>query len=79
MEYMDGDLLGNIRRCLNRYPVAVDILLQIAKGVRYLHENDVAHRDLKCGNTLVSQSPIYNKVSTSAYKDYFHIKVTDFD
>ncbi|KAG0558500.1 hypothetical protein KC19_10G033100 [Ceratodon purpureus] len=79
MECMDGDLLDNIRRCLYQYPIAVDILLQIAKGVRYLHENDVAHRDLKCGNILVRQSPVSSKVPNSANKEYLEIKVTDFD
>lgn len=79
MECMDGDLLDNSRQFRNRYSTSVDILLKLAKGVRYLDENGMAHRDLKCGNILVSKSPISSKVSTSTHKDYFQIKVTDFD
>lgn len=29
-----------------QHRVAVDLMIQIAKGVRYLHENDVPHHDL---------------------------------
>lgn len=79
MDFMDGNLLENIRQCLNQYPIAVDFMLQIAKGVRYLHLCGIAHRDLKCSNVLVSKSPISSKFSSSTYKDDFHIKVADFD
>jgi serine/threonine protein kinase len=33
---------------------AVDIMLQIAKGMCYLHDMKVAHRDLKPGNVVVT-------------------------
>jgi serine/threonine protein kinase len=79
MECMDGDLVNSIRQCLNQFSTAEGVMLQIAKGVRYLHENGIAHRDLKCGNILVNKSSVSRKVSTSAHNEYFHIKVTDFD
>ena len=53
-------------------PVAVDILIQIANGLCYLHDYDVAHRDLKPTNILVNQ---YN----SPYlREYLHVKLADF-
>jgi serine/threonine protein kinase len=35
--------------------VAMDIILQIAKGMSYLHKNNIAHRDLKPTNVLVNR------------------------
>lgn len=31
-----------------------DFALQIAKGINYLHDNDVTHRDLKPQNLLLT-------------------------
>ncbi len=54
---------------------AVDIMLQIAQGMRYLHDGRMMHRDLKSKNVLVnvirSQNP---RVSSSVLQ----VKVTDF-
>jgi hypothetical protein len=46
---------------------AVDIMLQIAQGMRYLHDERMMHRDLKSKNVLV-------RVSSSGLQ----VKVTDF-
>ena len=58
MELMDGDLsmLMEGTRSAGASPisllVAVDIMLQIAKGMLHLHEMGVSHPHLKCENVL---------------------------
>ncbi|KAG0580512.1 hypothetical protein KC19_4G178900 [Ceratodon purpureus] len=53
-------------------PVAVDILIQIANGLCYLHDHDVAHRDLQPSNILVNQH------NSPYLLDYLHVKLADF-
>ncbi len=48
---------------------AVDIMLQVAEGMNYLHQNNVLHRDLKSKNILVK----YNERDRHVYA-----KVADF-
>ncbi len=51
------------------YPLKLEILLEIARAIQFLHANDVIHRDIKPGNVLVfSLEP---KATT-------HVKVSDF-
>ena len=47
----------------------LDILIQIAKGIDYLDDNHVIHRDVKTANVLVS----------GRIGDFPNIKLTDFD
>lgn len=51
------------------YPLKLEILVEIARAIQFLHANDVIHRDIKPGNVLVfSLEP---KATT-------HVKVSDF-
>jgi serine/threonine protein kinase len=52
--------------------VAVDMMMQIACGVCYLHGQGVAHRDLKPQNVVV------NQLSTPQLGDHFSVKLVDF-
>jgi len=53
---------------------AVDIMLQIAKGMCYLHDMKVAHRDLKPANVVVAPS----NDSTMANLECIDVKLLDF-
>jgi serine/threonine protein kinase len=59
MELMPTNLERHIKepKVSFRYPftpqVAIDIMLQIALGMEYLHGQDVVHRDLKPNNILL--------------------------
>jgi serine/threonine protein kinase len=57
MELLDENLHDLIQRKPLDAPFelleAIDIMLQIAEGMLYLHQNKVIHRDLKSMNILV--------------------------
>jgi hypothetical protein len=55
-------------------PVAVDIMLQVARGLKYMHEMHLAHRDIKPSNILVTPTP----VQELADKGYVDVKLADF-
>jgi len=77
MELMDGDLQQLMEELENdesqvapfKLLEAVDIMLQVAEGMNYLHQNRVVHRDLKSKNILVK----YNERDRHVYA-----KVADF-
>ena len=75
MELMEMSLFDLIRKQTKPFPlpVALDIIMQIARGMRYLHEVEVAHRDLK------SQNVVVNRLSYPHLEDeYFCVKLVDF-
>ena len=87
MELMDGDLHTLIARLVEEnlpsgsgpeWPPfsimeAVDLMLQVGEGVKYLHESGIVHRDLKPENVLVKC------VEPELIRDrYMHVKLADF-
>lgn len=77
MELMEMNLLELIRvRGEDPKPfppiVAVDIIMQIARGMCYLHDLGIAHRDLKTPNVVV------NKLPTPHLDENFCVKLIDF-
>jgi serine/threonine protein kinase len=54
MEHMDKSLSKMLEDCPLPLVQRVDMMLQIAGGVRYLHSKNIVHRDLKPENILVN-------------------------
>ncbi len=87
MELMHGDLNKVIRsanrrmstsRCrgeqIFQLRVALDIMLQIAEAMQYLHRKKITHRDLKSFNMLINPAQI-PEIAKAGYMD---VKVADF-
>ncbi|KAG2302861.1 hypothetical protein Bca52824_031512 [Brassica carinata] len=77
MELMHKDLksymkenCGPRRRYLFSVPVVVDIMLQIGRGMEYLHSNEIFHGDLNPMNILLKER--------SHTEGYFHAKISGF-
>ncbi|KAK2966483.1 hypothetical protein RJ640_019012 [Escallonia rubra] len=62
---------GQRKRVPFSLPVAVDIMLQIARGMEYLHSRKIYHGDLNPSNVLI-------KARNSNPEGYFQAKLTGF-
>jgi len=78
MEWMPKDLCTHIEDQFQgesytpfKLHVAIDIMLQVANAMRYLHSRKIVHRDLKTSNILVQPSMEFSE-------GYLHVKLTDF-
>ncbi|TQE08440.1 hypothetical protein C1H46_005915 [Malus baccata] len=77
MELMNKDLrcymkenCGARRQVLFSLPVVVDIMLQIARGMEYLHSRKIYHGELNPLNVFLK--------ARSCTEGYFHVKVSGF-
>lgn len=57
-EYCNGGSLQTLlqTRCLNEWELRT-LLVHIAKGLKYIHSNDLVHLDLKAGNIFLTRAP----------------------
>jgi serine/threonine protein kinase len=58
MEYCSAgsvyDILGICQKTLNEEQIAC-VLRQVIKGLKYIHSLNMIHRDVKCGNILLTE------------------------
>ncbi|CAM6060103.1 unnamed protein product [Sphagnum tenellum] len=78
MEWMPKDLCTHFENQFQggsytpfKLHVAIDIMLQVANAMRYLHRRRIVHRDLKTSNILVQPN-------MEVFENYLHVKLADF-
>ncbi|CAM6040741.1 unnamed protein product, partial [Sphagnum compactum] len=72
--YLDENISEGQARPPLSLPLAVDIMLKIVEGMKYLHESRVMHRDLKANNVLINV--VENKELDTSPS--VQVKLTDF-
>ncbi len=77
-----GDLVDYLKRCveLNNNGVSdrekLKLMLDISKGVEYLHSRNIVHRDIKPSNILVSGVPATAKLTDFDLSKFFDDHIT---
>ena len=71
MEMSLADLISRQKKPFS-YLIAVDIIMQIARGMCYLHAMGLAHRDLKPQNVVV------RRLASPHLADQYCVKLVDF-
>lgn len=69
-EFMSG---GSIYDYLHKHkgtfklPSLLKVAIDVSKGMNYLHQNNIIHRDLKAANLLMDENEVYTTAVTSFY------------
>jgi serine/threonine protein kinase len=62
-EYMSGGSVYDYlhkHKCVFKVPALIGVAIDVSKGMSYLHQNNIIHRDLKTANLLMDENGVSN-------------------
>ena len=73
-EYMHGGSIYDLLHKQNgvlKLPAILKVAVDVARGMSYLHQNNVIHRDLKAANLLLDENEVRIMKITLFFSDDF--------
>jgi serine/threonine protein kinase len=68
-EFMSGGSVYDFlhkHKALLKLPMILRVALDVSKGMDYLHQNNIIHRDLKAANLLMDENEVSQSVCATS-------------
>lgn len=56
-----------------KLPAILKVAIDVSKGMNYLHQNNIIHRDLKAANLLMDENEVRNLYCGVSVVKFFHL------
>jgi serine/threonine protein kinase len=69
-EYMSGGSVYDYlhkQKAVLKMPMLLRVAIDVSKGMDYLHQNKIIHRDLKAANLLMDENEVSASVGSGAF------------
>ncbi|KAG4974182.1 hypothetical protein JHK87_031003 [Glycine soja] len=79
-EFMSGGSLYEFlhkQRGVFKLPSLLKVAIDVSKGMNYLHQNDIIHKDLKTANLLMDENEVFHVTKEARAKGFFDILFLD--